>query len=222
MLANNLANASSAGYKTDREFYSIYSAVDAEGAPGMTVPQAPVVERHWTDHAQGSLLSTGKPLDLALDGKGFLAVNGPSGPLYTRNGEFRVSPKGEVVTAEGYSLRLQGNQPLRVNGPEPISVSADGTVTQKGQPLGRLELKDFTTEQLTKQGSSYFKADDPATAGRPANAAVRQGSLEGSNVNAAESSIRLIGVMRQFEALQRAITIGAEMSRRVTDEVAKS
>src|SRR5690242_18395190 len=86
LLANNVANASTGGYKADREFYSLYagSAEENEGDPSTM----PVIERPWTDHAQGTLQRTGNPLDLALDGKGFFAVDGPSGRLFTRNGSF--------------------------------------------------------------------------------------------------------------------------------------
>jgi flagellar basal-body rod protein FlgF len=88
LLANNIANASTGGYKADREFYSLNVAPEAAGnQPSTTMP---LIERPWVDHAQGALHSTGNPLDVALDGKGFFAVNGPSGPLYTRNGNFRL------------------------------------------------------------------------------------------------------------------------------------
>jgi len=76
LLANNIANATTGGYKSDREFYSLYSAPEAESLSTM-----PVIERPWTDFSQGSLRRTGNPLDLALSGKGFFAVTGPAGPL---------------------------------------------------------------------------------------------------------------------------------------------
>src|SRR5580704_6915387 len=99
MLANNLANGSAGGYKADREFYSLYVAPEAAGS----VPDAdtlPVIERPWTDFSQGELRPTGNPLDVALTGKGFFTVAGPSGPLYTRNGAFRVLPAGQMVGAD--------------------------------------------------------------------------------------------------------------------------
>src|SRR2546423_11402769 len=102
LLANNVANAATGGYKADREFYSLYVAPEAANAedPPATMP---VIERPWVDHAQGTLHATGNPLDFALSGSGFFAVNGPSGPLYTRNGNFRVSAYGKLVTANGYA-----------------------------------------------------------------------------------------------------------------------
>ena len=97
MLANNLANAATDGFKSDREGYGLYLAPEAAGAESSLPATLPVVERHWTDFGQGLLHSTGNALDLALSGKGFFVVGGPNGPLYTRNGSFRLSPAGRVA-----------------------------------------------------------------------------------------------------------------------------
>src|SRR5579862_5859905 len=95
LLANNVANASTNGYKADREFYSLYVAPEAEGSEATTMP---VIERPWTDLAQGLLVSTGNPLDVALSGQGFFSVQGPTGALYTRNGDFHLAADGSLVT----------------------------------------------------------------------------------------------------------------------------
>jgi flagellar basal-body rod protein FlgF len=221
LLANNVANASTGGYKADREFYSLYVAPEAAG--GDANATMPVIERPWTDHSQGMMQSTGNPLDLALSGRGFFAVNGPSGPLYTRNGNFRVSAGGNLVTGDGYPLRSQQGTPLSVAATLPVQVSADGTVTQEGAVIGRLEVADFTsTAGLAKQGSNYFRVADAAqSAAAPAGATVAQGQLEASNTGSADAAVRLIGVMRQFEMLQKAVSLGADMNRRAIEEVAK-
>src|ERR1043165_9763334 len=106
LLANNVANASTGGYKADREFYSLY--VGPEAADSGSSSTMPVIERPWTDHSQGNVYTTGNPLDVAISGKGFFAVNGPSGPLYTRNGSFRLAPDGRLTTPEGYAVRGAG------------------------------------------------------------------------------------------------------------------
>ena len=88
MLANNIANSGTAGFKTDREFYSLYE----QSAPGGR-------ERQWTDFSQGQLTPTGNPLNLALSGKGFFALNAPIGTIYTRSGNFQrlqVEPAGDA------------------------------------------------------------------------------------------------------------------------------
>src|SRR5579863_8008314 len=106
LLANNIANASTGGYKADREFYSLYTAPEAlDGDPLATMP---VIERPWIDLSQGVIHATGNTLDVALSGKGFLAVQSPAGTLYTRNGSLRLAADGRLVTGDGYPVRGTG------------------------------------------------------------------------------------------------------------------
>lgn len=220
MLANNLANADTGAYKTDREFYSLYSAPEVAG--GNDPVTMPVIERHWTDFSQGTIRPTGNPLDFALSGKGFFRVDGPAGPLYTRQGAFRFSPAGVLVTGEGYPVKLAGGGSLSAQPGAPIEVAPDGTVTQQGQSLGRLDIVSFDDAALAKQGNNYFRAADGAAGAKAATGVdVQQGKLEGSNVGTAESAVRLVGVMRQFEMLHKAMSIGAEMNKKAVEEVAR-
>jgi flagellar basal-body rod protein FlgF len=218
MLANNVANASTAGYKSDREFYSLYLAPEAN-----TDATMPLVERPWTDFSQGTLRATGNSLDLALAGKGFFGVNGPSGPLYTRSGAFRIAPTGMLVSSEGYPVRGAGGTVLNVAGSSPLEISTDGTVRQAGNIIGQLEIADFTsTAGLVKQGNNYFRAGQPpAQTATPPGTAIQQGHLEESNTGSAEAAVRLIGVMRQFEMLQKAVALGADMNQHAIQEVAR-
>jgi flagellar basal-body rod protein FlgF len=221
LLANNIANASTGGYKADREFYGLYTA--AEQAEAGTPSTMPVIERPWTDHAQGMLHTTGNALDVALDGKGFFAISGPTGPLYTRNGNFRLATDGKLTTGEGYAVRSREGAPLVLDAARNIDISSDGTVTQDGKMIGQLEIADFTsTAGLSKQGSNYFRIADPSLKPSLASSTtVGQGQLESSNAGPAEGAVRLVSVMRQFEMLQKAVTLGAEMNKRAIEEVAK-
>ncbi len=223
LLANNLANTSTGGYKADREFYSTYFSPDATGLDP-TVGDSPVVEKRWTDFTQGPLLSTGNPTDLALSGPGFFAVNGAKGPLYTRNGSFKISAQGRLVTAEGYSVRLTTGQPLEVQPGAPLQISADGQVAQNGVPLGQLSVVNFKApNQLTKSVGTYFENPDPQ--GMPpvtaTNAEVAQGKIESSNAQPAESAARLVMLLRHSEMLEHAVKIGADMNRQAVEEVAR-
>ena len=94
LLANNVANASTGGYKADREFYSLYVAPEAQDSDSPTT--MPVIEKPWVDLSQGLLTTTGNSLDIALNGKGFFSVAGPNGPLYTRNGGFHLAAGGKL------------------------------------------------------------------------------------------------------------------------------
>ena len=220
MLANNVANSTTGGFKCDREFYSLYVSPEADSTPESTMP---VVQRPWTDFSQGMLHSTGNPLDLALSGKGFFAVNGPTGPLYTRDGSFRLARDGQLITAEGYPVRDTSGNSLSLPGTGVVQISADGTVTQDGAVMGQLQIAGFTsTAGLIKHGSNYFRAGDASIAPVAApDASVEQGHLEGSNGGSSESAVRLISVMRQFEMLQKAVSLGASMNQQAIEQVAK-
>jgi len=223
LLANNLANSSTHGYKGDSEFHTLFvseaSLEDASGEP----TTMPMLARHWTDFAQGMLEPTNNPLDFGLSGKGFFAVQGPSGPLYTRNGNFQLSPNGTLTTNEGYPLLDQNNQPLVLTNPgQPIVVLPDGTVQQNGQPIGSMKLVDFKDPGvLFKQGGNYFQNPAAALALTPETTQVNQGKIESSNVSAAHGAVRLVGVMRQFEMMQKAISISNDMGRLAIEQVAK-
>ena len=221
LLANNLANSSTAGFKLDREFYSLFSSEDEGDVAGPS--QLPFVNGQWTDFTQGTLTSTGNPLDVALTGQGFFVVKGSSGPLYTRNGSFRISSNGTLVTAEGYTVQDTQGDPIQTQSQNPVDISDDGTVNQDGQTLGQLQIVDFKDRRaLSKQGGTYFVNTQPEAAPPiPSDATVSQGRLEESNVVAAESAVRLVGVMRQFEMLQKAVLITSDMNKQAITEVAR-
>ncbi len=228
ILSNNLANSDTGGFKLDREFYSLYQGAQEVPANGQQPTMLPVIQKGWTDFQQGLLEPTGNPLDLALSGKGFFAVDGPSGPLYTRNGAFKLSPTGVLTTMDGYQVRgvSPPNQPakkIQTVSQNPIEITPNGTVQQDGQNLGQIQVVDFAdTNALTKMGSNYFRVTDPKVKPVPApDATVGQGKIENSNVAPAESAVRLVDLMRQYEMLQKAVNVAADMNKRAIDQVAR-
>jgi flagellar basal-body rod protein FlgF len=223
LVANNLANATTGGFKLDREFYSLFTASDDTGVDGNSVTKLPVIQKQWTDFSQGTLQPTGNPLDLALTGKGFFVVNGASGPLYTRSGSFQLSSSGALTTAEGYPVQTADGKILQTDSQAPLEVAADGSVTQDGEDLGQLNLVDFQDRSvLQKVGNSYFGVTDAKVKAIPAaDVTVSQGKIENSNVAPAESAVRLVGLMRQFEMLQKAISITTDMNKKALEDVAR-
>jgi flagellar basal body rod protein FlgG len=214
MLANNLANTGTAGFKIDREFYGLFQQA------------LPMVEKQWTDYSQGVLTPTGKSLDLALSGKGFFALNTPTGVVFTRGGEFEISKANQLQTAEGFTLRNIRDQgkPITVNPLVAVDIQKDGVVRQEGQEIAQIELAGIepANSMLRKLGNSYFALLDPAQPVGKGNAAeVHQGTLEQSNVPVGDSAVRLVAIMRQFEMLQHALSLGTEMNKRALDEVAR-
>jgi flagellar basal-body rod protein FlgF len=218
MLANNMANSGTAGFKTDREFYNLYEQ------------SLPTVERQYTDFSQGQLLPTGNPLNAALNGKGFFALNSPSGTVYTRNGSFKVSAANQLETTEGYTLRnvLDNGKPIMVDPKQALDIAKDGTVSQSGQTIGEIEIAQpaSPSDSLKKLGNTYFALVDkdgvvPLAAGNSQDTEVLQGQLEQSNVPVADSAVKLVSIMRQFEMMQKAINLGTEMNKQAISEVAK-
>ena len=223
MVANNLANTTTGGFKLDREFYSLFTAADNEAEDDSASTKLPLIQKQWTDFSQGVLAPTGNPLDLALSGKGFFAVNGPSGPLYTRNGSFQLSPAGQLTTSEGYAVRDINGKPIQTQSQDPLEITPDGSITQSGETIGQVQVVDFKdSSTLQKMGNSYFLPSDPKTVPTAAaDTTVLQGKTENSNVAPAESAVRLVGLMRQFEMLQKAITITSDMNKQALTEVAR-
>jgi flagellar basal body rod protein FlgG len=224
LLANNLANAGTNGYKNDREFYGVYSSQDSQNSvDGGQGTALPTIEKQWIDFSPGTLQVTGNPLDVALSGKGFFALNGPNGTLYTRNGSLKVLPSGELGSADGYPLQNTAGSTIKVAAGKALVISTDGTVRQDGQTVGQIAVVDFkSTDSLRKQGSANFDNTDPKNVpAQAANVTFEQGKVEGSNVPVADAAMRLVGVMRQFEMLQKAITVGSDMDTKSIQEVAR-
>jgi len=213
MLANNIANSETTGFKADREFYNLYQQ------------QLPMIENHWTDFGQGSLVATGNPLQLALSGKGFFAVNGADGTVYTRNGNLQILKNNQLATPEGYTVRdvRRKGQPITVDPSQTIAIDKTGVVSQGGQAVGQIEIAQTPAAAgaIHKLGQTYFSLADRATAAPAPDTEVIQGNLEQSNVTVADSAMRLVSVMRQFEMLQKAMTVGAQMNKEAIQEVAR-
>lgn len=222
MLANNIANSETGGYKTDREFYNLYTSPEAMAANGDGSATLPVIEKNYTDFSQGLMRVTSNPLDLAIQGQGFFAVNSPSGVAYTRNGSFRTSSTGTLVTGEGNAVLDTQGKTIQLDPAAPVAVDSDGTVNQSGQAVAQLRVVDFPNSgDLVKQGNTLFRPSDSSVKPAPSSAEIQQGKLEGSNVSSSEAAVRLVSVMRQFEMLQKAINIGKEMDTKSIQEVAR-
>ena len=221
LLANNIANADTGGYKLDREFYSLYTSADAMTADSADPATLPTIQKNYIDLSQGALRNTSNPLDFALQSAGFFSVNAPGGVAYTRNGAFKTTATGALVTSDGYSVLNTAGKPITIDPLLPITVSQDGNIVQSGQNVGQFAVVDFAPGDLVKQGSTLFHPADPAVKPTVSSAQVHQGRLEGSNVTSSESAVRLVNVMRQFEMLQKAVNIAGEMDRNSISEVAK-
>jgi flagellar basal-body rod protein FlgF/flagellar basal-body rod protein FlgG len=202
--ANNLANANTTGFRGSRVSFKTQMMTTSASVSARAVNSYGVLGSTHTDFSQGSLQETGNPLDLALEGPGFFAVQAPGGVQYTRNGNFHITRNGGLVTAQGFPV-------LGANGPITLptgnaEISSAGVISVNGDVAGQLQLTGFDpSTELTPMGAANFSA--PANAATPASQlSVRQGSLESSNINPVESAVSLIEIQRNAEMMQRALT----------------
>jgi len=222
VLGNNLANVSTAGFKADREFSTLFLGDEAEENAAGDFAWLPMVQGSLIDFRQAPLSRTEGALDLALNGPGFFVVVSPQGPLYTRGSAFRRSPQGRLETSEGFAV-LGEQGPIDLP-PGEIRVSEDGSVWSGDEPVGRLRLVEFaSTLGLSKAGLNYFQAAGTTLPVEAVRSSVQQGYLETSNVNPAEAAVRLVWVTRQYEMLARAVNLVAnDMNRRAIEEIPRA
>jgi flagellar basal-body rod protein FlgF len=220
-IANNLANTGTVGFRAERNIFSsvLAAAGSASGSPlNQAINNYGILSGTTLDLSQGALQKTGNDLDLAIQGSGFFVVQTANGPMYTRNGSFQVSSKGQLVTATGDAV--MGDKGVISLLPGPVSISADGTISSNGAVAGRLKVVEFPpATQLTSVGNTYYSA--PAnTAAAAANSSVQQGALESSNVNPVSSMVELITAQRSAEMMQRALSMfNSEIDKTATQDL---
>lgn len=223
VLANNLANATTPGYKKDRiRFESVLASAGTAGADdGVQESPMLVQEAFSVDFTAGDIKHTGNTFDLALDGDGFFVVNTPEGKAYTRQGNFRIDANGKLVTSDGYEV-LGGGAPILIRGGS-VSFDPQGKMFVEGVETGRIDVVDFPQPyELSKAGSALFVPKTPDAASRAATGTkVMQGKLEGSNVNAVEEMVRMIEATRSSESCQRLIQNYDQMTSKAVNELGK-
>ena len=222
-IANNLANANTVGFRAEQDVFSSVLA-DAGNSSGAALDQAVnsygILSGTTVDQSQGALQKTGNDLDMAIQGPGYFVVQTAAGPLYTRDGSFQVSAKGQLVTANGDAV--MGDRGVITMQPGPISVSPDGTISSNGAVTGHLKVVEFAPNtQMTSMGGTYYSA--PAASVVPAtNSSVRQGMLESSNVNTITDMVELVTAQRSAEMMQRALSMfNSEIDKTATTDLPK-
>jgi len=224
-IANNLANVSTTGFRASHNVFS--SLLQTTGNSPLSVLNQDandygVLSGTRLDTSQGALVRTGNDLDLAMEGPGYFVVQTAEGQVYTRGGNFRVSPVGQLSTAAGDPVMGDNNRPVTLIG-APITISADGTVSTNGAITGRLKLVEFApTVDVKSAGGTYYQA--PAGTAVPAqNSQVRQGMLESSNVNPVTSVVELITAQREVETMRHVLTMfNSELDKTAAQELPRT
>lgn len=207
-IANNVANVSTVGFRASHNVFSSMLAATPDSSLSVLNQDANdygVLSGTQLDNSQGALTRTGNDLDLAVEGPGYFSVQTASGTAYTRNGNFRVSPQGQLITSAGDPV-LGENGPIMVVG-EPVSISTDGTISVNGAISGRIRLVEFaSTVQMQSAGGTYYTAPTGTTTAA-SKSQVRQGMIENSNVNPVTSAVELITAQREVETMRRVLSM---------------
>jgi flagellar basal-body rod protein FlgF len=229
--ANNLANAGTSGFRAERDYFrgvlagSVSNSGLASSQVGRAVNDYGILGGSGLDMSQGQLNSTGNPLDLAVTGQGFFAVQGAQGVRYTRDGAFTRSPTGVLQTREGESVLDTQGQPITiptgavlVSGDGTVSVSTDAGSTIVGQ-VGTFTFADPLV--MTAEGTNRFTV--PAgTVPVAGTGQIQQGSLEGANQDAIHGTMQMVLVQRQAEMMQKAMTVfNTDFDKTATEELGR-
>ncbi|MGN6571066.1 MAG: flagellar basal-body rod protein FlgF [Pseudolabrys sp.] len=226
VVANNIANMNTGGYKADGSLFEEYLATNARSDTGGRISF--VRDRGiWHDMTAGQVESTGNPLDVAIDGDAFFAVQTARGERYTRNGAFHINATGQLVTGEGDPvLGTAGPITFQPNDKQ-ISIAKDGTISvregsNKTSTLrGTLRLVAFARpQQLQKDGGSTFKASAGDAPQDTTKASVAQGALEKSNVRGVVEMSRMIEITRSYTQVATLLQQQSDLSQQSIDKLA--
>ncbi len=259
-IANNVANANTVGFKKDQLVFKEHLTALTKGVEDIDVPRKEfspadfyhtqgaenamvAVDGSFTIFEQGTLIPTHNPLDLALQGEGFIEVLTPHGVRFTRKGNFSMSRDGELVTDQGFKVLSALNatedalrNPASIGSfPKPeerilkipmntkVTFTNEGDILTKDGQVGKISVVEFKDKHaLRKEGNSVFITPDETNIVRTnIKTNVNQGFLEGSNVNAIEEMSELIKAHRHFESIQKAINAYDQISGKAANEIGK-
>lgn len=201
VLANNIANADTPGYRNAQPIFAQFMTRQVEHPNASARSVAYVQDRAtWREPRSGSLQTTGNPLDVAISGEGWFAVETVRGERYTRAGRFATAPDGRIVDSEGNAVLGRNGLPIAIApGDARIEIMGDGTVRSENGPLGQIRIVRFENSQrLRAEGDRLYDAtgQEPLPIDQPT---LMQGSFEGSNVSPILEMTRLTAELREFQ-----------------------
>jgi flagellar basal-body rod protein FlgF len=225
ITANNMANANTVGFRRERPVFHEY----VERAEDAMVPQAKSASfvldyRAMHDPSQGGFQATGNPLDVMIDGPGYLSVEAPGGgTAYTRAGFIKVNDAGDLVTSGGQRILDEGGRPIAIpaEAQTSLQITSDGTVTAATGPLGRIGVTVFETEEgITPRGDGMMSG----TGGRVLSAAetkLKSGGVEGSNVQPIVETTELVDILRSYQSSMKMTDALNDMRTRAIQRLSK-
>ncbi|WP_421781025.1 flagellar basal-body rod protein FlgF [Kiloniella litopenaei] len=203
IIANNVANMNTNAYKNEGMMFVEYLK-DTKTGENLSFTQDLRLVRNL---AEGQLHTTDNPLDVAISGRGYFTIEVDGEDRYTRNGSFKLSPDGELVTSEGYIVLSDGDAPISIPATATdITITRDGTISSSAGTAGRLKTVDFEDEQLlVKEAGSVFSTADNQEPIDQVAGEIIQGAIEGSNVQGVIEMTRLIDTTRSYTSMAKFI-----------------
>lgn len=221
--ANNIANASTTGYKADRLQYGLVEANQKGTSEGQKLALG-VTTTNKTDFSQGAVRETGNSLDVSINGDGFLQIQTDQGVRFTRAGNLSINADGQLVTKSGDFVVGDGG-PITVppGAGEPV-IGKDGTLSIDGNNFDKLKIVRFENPvaALRKEGSALFALTGEGQPQEDVQSSVLQGTLESSNVNSISEMVAMMNNNREFESLQRSISLMMnDLGRKISSEIGR-
>ncbi len=204
--ASNLANANTSGFRAQREYFrnAIAGPEANDSQLNQVVNSYGVLGGNLAYLGQGALTHTGNPLDFAIEGQGFFAIQTKQGIRYTRDGSFRRATDGTLVTTSGEPVLNAQNKPIQVPTGD-VVVGVDGVISVGNAVAGRLGIFDLPASALVPEGANRY-AFTAGTKPVVTSAAIHQGALESSNEDVIQGTLNLVLVQRQAEMMQKALS----------------
>lgn len=217
VIANNIANTNTIGFKSEQMLFREYLTETQNGRP-LSMVQGYAIDRNMRP---GEAVKTSNPLDLSLMGGGFFVVETDDGPRYTRSGHFQLDAKGTLINAQGQKVKTVDNRDIIFTPDEgSITVASDGTVSTRNGVKGRLQIVEFDSpKQLNKMGEGLYQTDMPTNKAK--DTFVTQGQLEQSNVQPVIEMTRMIEVMRAYQGTKKTLETDHDLQRQAYKRLAK-
>ncbi|ATQ43710.1 flagellar basal-body rod protein FlgF [Caulobacter mirabilis] len=222
IVANNIANANTNGFKMESAMVRTDASDKAKMVDGPKSLKFVIDDGVLRDFGQGVISQTGGAFDLAIDGQGYFQVRTAAGDRYTRDGRFTLSPDGRLTTQKGDPVLGEGAEIIINPEDGPVTIAQDGTLSQKGQRIGKIDVMTFDDlAGLSKEGSNLLRNTSNVPPQVSTVSRIKQGMLEGSNVDSITQVTRLIEISRAYESMARTIEGSSELSRRSVERLGR-
>ena len=223
IVANNIANANTTGFKAEDLMVRTEPAKPARTLGGTNPVKFVLDDGVSRDFSQGAMTKTDGDFDLAIEGQGFFKVQTPGGERYTRDGRFTTSPEGKLVTQAGAPVLDEGGGEILID-PKlgPVHIGKDGTLSQGAAQLGKVGVvRADDLSVMSKDGDNLYRNTSNTTLQQAPNAVVHQGMLESSNVQSVVQITKLIEVQRAYESMAKMMDNTSELTRSAVERLGK-